>query len=67
VITVDRRVVVVDRRPVLASPKTTSSVRDAPMPAFLQTAIAEHARAQAKVATEDAPGPMCPENAPMAA
>jgi integrase len=44
-ITVDQQVAVVGRRPVLASPKTASSVRDVPMPTFLQTAIAEHVAA----------------------
>ncbi|WP_346101275.1 tyrosine-type recombinase/integrase [Nonomuraea maheshkhaliensis] len=39
---VDRQVVVIDRRPVLAPPKTRASVRDVPMPAVLADALAEH-------------------------
>lgn len=39
---VDRQVVVVDRRPVLAPPKTRASVRDVPMPAVLAEALAGH-------------------------
>ncbi len=42
-ITVSQQVIVVDRRPVLAPPKTTASVRDVPMPQFLQDAFATHA------------------------
>lgn len=42
-ITVDQQVVIVGRRPTLASPKTSSSVRDVPMPRFLGKAVAEHA------------------------
>ena len=34
-ITVDQQVVVVDRRPVLATPKTSASLRDVPMPRFV--------------------------------
>ena len=41
-ITVNQQVVVVDRRPVLASPKTPASVRDVPMPGFLLDAILKH-------------------------
>jgi integrase len=42
-ITVNQQVVVIDSRPVLAAPKTSASVRDVPMPAFLVDAIADHA------------------------
>jgi integrase len=35
-ITVNQQVIVVDRRPVLAPPKTSASVRDVPMPMFVQ-------------------------------
>jgi integrase len=42
-LTVNQQVIVVDRRPVLASPKTSAPVRDVPMPLFVQEAIAEHA------------------------
>lgn len=38
-ITIDQQVVVVDRRPVLASPKTPASVRDVPMPGFVLDAV----------------------------
>jgi integrase len=41
-ITVSQQVIVVDRHPVLAPPKTSASVRDVPMPQFLQDAIARH-------------------------
>ncbi len=41
-ITVNQQVIVVDRRPVLAPPKTSASVRDVPMPSFLQAAISGH-------------------------
>jgi integrase len=41
-ITVSRQVIIVDRRPVLAAPKTSSSARDVPMPRFLQDAIFSH-------------------------
>ncbi len=34
--TVDQQVVVVDRRPVLAPPKTSASLRDVPMPRFVR-------------------------------
>ncbi|MEV5747157.1 site-specific integrase [Actinoallomurus sp. NPDC052308] len=44
-ITVDQQVVVIDRRPVLASPKTSASIRDVPMPVFLSDAIDEHVQA----------------------
>lgn len=42
-LTIDQQVVIIDRHPVLAAPKTLASVRDAPMPDFLQKAITEHA------------------------
>jgi integrase len=42
-ITIDRQVVVVDRRPVLAPPKTSASLRDVPMPRFLLDAVTDHA------------------------
>ncbi|WP_230879568.1 site-specific integrase [Planomonospora sp. ID67723] len=41
-LTVDRQVVVIDRRPVLAPPKTKASVRDVPMPAVLADALTGH-------------------------
>jgi integrase len=41
-IIVDHQVVIVDRHPVLASPKTSASVREVPMPGFLLDAIGEH-------------------------
>lgn len=41
-ITIDQQVIIVDRRPVLAPPKTSSSLRDVPMPAFVLAAVAEH-------------------------
>jgi integrase len=41
-ITVSQQVIVVDRHPVLAPPKTSASVRDVPAPKFLQAAIARH-------------------------
>jgi integrase len=41
-ITVSQQVIVVDRHPVLAPPKTSASVRDVPMPRFLQDAIVRH-------------------------
>jgi integrase len=41
-ITVSQQVIIVDRHPVLAPPKTSSSVRDVPMPVFLQDAITRH-------------------------
>jgi integrase len=41
-ITIDQQVVVVDRCPVLAPPKTTASLRDVPMPLFLLDAVTEH-------------------------
>ncbi len=36
-ITVDQQVIVVDRRPILAPPKTSASLRDVPMPRFVRT------------------------------
>lgn len=39
---VDRQVVVINRRPVLAPPKTRASVRDVPMPGVLADVLAEH-------------------------
>jgi integrase len=41
-ITIDQQVIIVDRHPVLADPKTSSSLRDVPMPAFLLTAVTGH-------------------------
>lgn len=41
-ITVDQQVIIVDRRPVLASPKTSASLRDVPMPAFVAAAVTGH-------------------------
>jgi integrase len=41
-ITVNQQVIVVDRRPVLAPPKTSASVRDVPAAGFLLDAVAEH-------------------------
>lgn len=41
-ITVDQQVVVIKQRPVLGTPKTKASERDAPMPDFLRDAIKEH-------------------------
>jgi hypothetical protein len=40
-ITVSQQVIVVDRHPVLAPPKTSASMRDVPMPLFLQDARQE--------------------------
>lgn len=42
-ITVNQQVVVIDRRPILAPPKTSASLRDVPMPDFLHNAIDDHA------------------------
>ena len=39
---IDRQVVVVDRCPVLAPPKTSASLRDVPLPRFLQDAVTDH-------------------------
>ncbi|MFF5109549.1 tyrosine-type recombinase/integrase [Streptosporangium sp. NPDC000509] len=41
-LTVDQQVVVIDRRPTLAPPKTKASVRDVPIPAVLAHALAEY-------------------------
>jgi integrase len=41
-ITIDQQVIIVNRRPILASPKTFSSLRDVPMPRFLSKAITAH-------------------------
>jgi integrase len=41
-ITIDQQVIIVDRHPVLADPKTFSSLRDVPMPAFLLRAVIGH-------------------------
>jgi integrase len=43
-ITVNQQVVIVDRRPVLAPPKTSASLRDVPMSPFLRDALLDHAR-----------------------
>jgi hypothetical protein len=42
-ITVNQQVIVVDRHPVLAPPKTSSSLRDVPMPRFVRRAVQIHA------------------------
>jgi len=54
-IIIDRQVVVVDRCPVLAPPKTSASLRDVPMPRFLLDAVTDHA-ARLKL---DASGLLC--------
>jgi integrase len=41
-ITIDRQMVVVERCPVLAPPKTSASLRDVPIPLFLLNAVADH-------------------------
>ena len=41
-IAVDQQVVVIDSVPILAAPKTSASVRDVPMPAFVLDAITDH-------------------------
>ncbi|MER6178577.1 site-specific integrase [Streptosporangium sp. NPDC001681] len=41
-LTVNQQVVVIDRRPTLAPPKTKASVRDVPIPAILAHALAEY-------------------------
>jgi hypothetical protein len=41
-ITVNQQVIVANRRPALASPKTSASVHDVPMAVFVQEAIAQH-------------------------
>jgi integrase len=41
-ITVNQQVVIVDRHPVLGPPKTSASLRDVPVPRFLQEAITRH-------------------------
>jgi integrase len=51
-ITIDRQVVVVDRCPVLAPPKTSASLRDVPMPRFLLDAVADHS-ARLKLGASD--------------
>jgi integrase len=51
-ITIDRQVVVIDRCPVLAPPKTSASIRDVPMPRFLLDAVTDHA-AQLKLGRSD--------------
>jgi integrase len=42
-VTVDQQVIIASRHPVLAPPKTSSSVRDVPAPFFVQEAIVDHA------------------------
>jgi integrase len=42
-ITVDQQVIIVERHPVLAPPKTSASLRDVPMPQFLVDAVIIHA------------------------
>jgi len=41
-ITVDQQVIIVDRRPVLAPPKTSASLRDVPMPRFVLDRVMAH-------------------------
>ncbi|WP_370026117.1 tyrosine-type recombinase/integrase [Planotetraspora sp. GP83] len=41
-LSVDRQVVIVDRRPALATPKSPASVREVPMPVFLAEALEKH-------------------------
>jgi len=59
--TIDRQVVVVDRCPVLAPPKTTASLRDVPMPRFLLGAVTAHS-ARLNLRSSDVPYPT--RNAP---
>jgi integrase len=42
-ITVDQQVIIVDRHPVLAPPKTSASLREVPMPRFVLRAVMAHA------------------------
>ena len=42
-ITVDQQVIIVNRHPVLGPPKTSASLRDVPMPQFVQDHIQKHA------------------------
>jgi integrase len=42
-ITIDQQVIIVDRHPVLAPPKTSASLRDVPMPRFVLRAAMAHA------------------------
>ena len=42
-ITIDQQVIVVDRHPVLAPPKTSASLRDVPMPRLVLDAVTAHA------------------------
>ena len=42
-ITVDQQVIIIDRHPVLAPPKTSASFRDVPMPRFVLDAVIGHA------------------------
>ena len=42
-ITINQQVIIVDRRPVLAPPKTSASLRDVPMPRFVLDAVIDHA------------------------
>ena len=42
-ITIDQQVIIVDRHPVLASPKTSASLRDVPMPRFVLRGVIAHA------------------------
>jgi integrase len=44
-ITIDQQVIVVGRRPVLAAPKTSASLRDVPMPRLVLRTVQEHADA----------------------
>jgi hypothetical protein len=56
-ITVNQQVIVVDRRPVLAPPKTSASVRDVPMPMFVQDSrdALDRAFAQPRKCPQSAP------------
>ncbi|TKK85608.1 hypothetical protein FDA94_24760 [Herbidospora galbida] len=49
-LTVNQQVVIVDRRPTLAVPKTRASIRDVPLPELLSDALARHIE---KYAPED--------------
>jgi integrase len=42
-LTVDQQVIVADRRPILAPPKTSASLRQVPMPRFVAQAVTAHA------------------------
>ena len=42
-ITVDQQVIIVNRHPILAQPKTSASLREVPMPRFVLRAVMAHA------------------------